>query len=329
MRKPSVLFLIQHPDLPSSRVRVLNLLPTLAAHGLEVEVQSYPSGLVNKARQFRHLRQWDAVVVQKKLPSPGESLLLRIASKRLLYDMDDAVYLHHESAGSRNHFSRWIKCNTIASMSHLIIAGNQTLADAVRRYNQNICIVPSAVPTSDMPQHDYTSRAKSCTIGWVGGAINLPHLALLRPVLNRLHQKHDITLHIISSESIDMGSVPTTFIPWSLETQAAHIARFDIGVMPLPPSAHAAGKCGYKALQYMAASVPPVVTDTLCNRQIIAHHTDGFVADTWETFEQYLETLITQPELRRKMGIAARQKVESNYSLEVVGQQLAQILQNL
>lgn len=326
MHEPKILFLIQHPDLPSSRVRVLDLVPTLREQRLDITVETYPSGLRNKIHCFRKLRNWDAVVLQKKLSSPIESLFLRLCSRRLLYDFDDAVYRHHETAGKRNHFSRALKFKTIARLAHQIIAGNETLAQAVRPYNRHVSIIPSAVPIAGIPQHDYSSTAQSCVIGWVGGAINLSQLQLLQPVLANLHQRHDLEFRVLCSESIDMHPVPTTFIPWDLATQAKEIAQFDIGVMPLPEGEHANGKCGFKALQYMAAAVPPVVSDTPVNRQIIAHEREGFVANNWQAFEQYLETLITQPALRRQLGHAARKKVETSYSLPVVGQKLADIL---
>ncbi len=329
MRKPNVLFLIQHPDLPSSRVRVLDLLPALEANGIQPQVEPYPSGMARKARLVRSLSTWDAVVVQKKLPSPAESRLLRMASKRLVYDLDDAVYQHHESVQGRSNFSRQRKFEAIARQAHLVLAGNQTLADAVRPYNDNIAIIPSAVPVLHIPQHDHTQPHTRCIIGWVGGCINLTQLALLRPVLADLHARHKIELRILSSEPIDMSPTPTTFIPWSLEKQTQEIAHFDIGVMPLPPSAHASAKCGYKALQYMAACVPPVVSDTPCNRKIVDHAHEGFVAESWRTFAQHLETLIQNPALRHQFGHAARRKVVAHYSIETVGQQVAAALHHL
>ncbi len=326
MPNPAIRFLIQHPELPSSRVRVLDLISILREHNLDISVETYPVGLPNKIRCFRALRQYDAVVVQKKLPSPGESFLLRKACKQLVYDFDDAVYLHHENQQTRNHFSRRIKFRCITAQAHLVIAGNATLAEAARPQNHNVAILPSAVPVTNIPQRDHATPNPRCVIGWVGGAINLCHLQRLQPILARLHRKHDFELRILCSEPIDMDPVPITFVPWSLAQQHAEIARFDIGVMPLPTGEHANAKCGYKALQYMAAAVPPIVTDTPTNRNIVAHQTEGFVASTDPAFEQYLETLITNPQLRRKMGQAARQKAKTHYSREVIAQQLAQLV---
>ncbi len=123
-----------------------------------------------------------------------------------------------------------------------------------------------------------------------------------------------------------MDGVDVKFIPWRLDTQEAEIARFDIGIMPLPKTKWAEGKCGYKALQYMAQAVPPVVSDVGINSEIVEHGKEGFVARDLEDFYKYLKLLIENKELRRQMGLSARQKVERYYSVKVVSEMLADVL---
>lgn len=321
------LFLIQHPDLPSSRVRVLNLLPELQAAGIQTDVQKYPSGLREKLRLLARLHQWPVVVLQKKTPTPFESALLQRCCNKLVYDFDDAVYCPHESTGKQTSRSRSIKFRGIASRADVVLAGNHELARHVAPSSrQRVVILPSAVEVRNIPVHEPTRTTGLPVIGWVGGTINLPHLALLRPALETLYRKHPFALHIVSGEPIDMGSTPTTFIPWSLNTQEQAIAAFDVGIMPLPPGPHAAGKCGYKALQYMAAGVPPIATDTETNRHIISHNHNGLLAASLDDFLPALTTLLTHPDLRQTWGAAARTRVQEAFSVESIGRQLANIL---
>ncbi|MCK5748972.1 MAG: glycosyltransferase, partial [Oricola sp.] len=162
--------------------------------------------------------------------------------------------------------------------------------------------------------------------GWVGGRVNLCQLERLGPVLQRLAKKHDIELRVLSNESVEIPGVRVTHVPWALDIQEQEVAAFDIGVMPLPPSKHAEGKCAYKALQYMAAAVPVVASDVGINKEVVIPEQAGFIARTLEDFEPALETLITDPELRKKLGQEGRALAVQSYSVEIVGARLANIL---
>lgn len=109
---------------------------------------------------------------------------------------------------------------------------------------------------------------------------------------------------------ISIPGVDIQFIPWKLEAQERGIAFFDIGIMPLPDNKWTEGKCGYKALQYMAAAVPPVCSDVGINKEIIEDGKEGFVVSSHADFYKALCDLITNKGLRKEMGYNARVKAE-------------------
>jgi len=102
-----------------------------------------------------------------------------------------------------------------------------------------------------------------------------------------------------------------------------------LGLMPLPNNKHSEGKCGYKALQYMAAAVPPVVSDVGINRDIVENGKEGFVVASVDGFYEAIKTLIDNKDLRREMGWNARKKAVKLFSVEVAGKKLADVLKTL
>jgi glycosyltransferase involved in cell wall biosynthesis len=320
------LFLIQDEKMPSSRVRVLNLLPELEKAGINAHVKTYPRKIADKLGLVGKCRRFDIVFLQKKLPSPLDVILMRMFSRRFVFDFDDAIYYRHDAEESLDSSTRHQKFNFLMKRLDLVIAGNKVLSDYAGQCNKNIVIVPSAVETRNIPVKDYSVASEKNIIGWVGGGVNLHHLKGLSSLFQRLSREYPIELRIISNKTVDIPGVDVKFIPWKLESQEREIALFDIGVMPLPLNRHSEGKCGYKAVQYMAAAVPPVVSDVGVNRDIVAHGREGLVAKTNDEFYEALKHLMEDRSLRQEMGINARRKVEKLFSVEVVGRQLAETL---
>jgi len=324
-----ILFLVRKKELPSSRVRVLNLIPELARAGINSEVILYPRSLFKKLSLILKLRQYDIVFIQKKLPSPADLFMLKTGARKLAYDFDDAVYCSIDAEEEKIRSSRAEKFKKMIYAADLVIAGNGLLAEQALPYNGNVTVVPSGVRSDGVPVKKHKVPSGKTVIGWVGTSANLSYLQMLVPALRRLAAEVPVELKVLSSEPPRMPGVPLAFVPWSLEGQEEEIATFDIGVMPLPATDHAAGKCGYKALQYMAAQVPPVVSDVGVNSEIVEHGQEGLVAKNIDGFYAALKYLIENPEDRRMMGSRARQKVERLYSIQVVGGQLAKALLEL
>ena len=90
----------------------------------------------------------------------------------------------------------------------------------------------------------------------------------------------------------------------------------DIGIMPLPDEPWARGKCGMKAVQYMGAGLPAVVSPIGVNREIVTPGLDGEHAAGPDDWVAALERLLRDASLRRRMGAAAHDTVSLRYSAE-------------
>ena len=55
--------------------------------------------------------------------------------------------------------------------------------------------------------------------------------------------------------------------------------------MPMPDKVWAHGKCGFKALQYMALGIPAVVSNVGVNVDIVDHEVNGCLCETKEDWK--------------------------------------------
>jgi glycosyltransferase involved in cell wall biosynthesis len=133
----------------------------------------------------------------------------------------------------------------------------------------------------------------------------------------------------ISAVGAGRAAKPHQFLdilPWSEETEAASIQAMDIGIMPLTDTPWARGKCGYKLIQYMACGLPVIASPVGVNTEIVEHGVNGFLATTDADWREALVMLLRDPDLRNRMGAAGRRKVEEQYSLQVWGPRVADML---
>ena len=324
-----LLLVYQDATLPSTRVRALNLVSELQSAGITLDAVQYPKGLARKLALISSMRGYGAVLIQKKLPHPLESALIRRACRRLLYDFDDAVYIRDDSHERFESRSRMAKFASIVSRADVVIAGNSILAEAASKISRgSVVVIPSAVPAKGVPVKNYdTPPAEKVVLGWVGTKGNLHHLSMLAGPLVRLAAERKMALHVVSNAPYELSTVDIVNIPWRLEAQESEIAHFDIGLMPLPDNQWTRGKCAYKALQCMAAAVPVVCSDVGANREIVGD--GGIVAGGVRELYEALKRLVDDPALRRTMGMAGRQRVEDGYSIEAVGRRLASVIRDV
>ena len=123
-----------------------------------------------------------------------------------------------------------------------------------------------------------------------------------------------------------MPGVEVECRPWRSETEVQDLSEIDVGIMPLADTRWERGKCGLKALQYMALGIPPVVSPVGVNAEIVSHGENGLVARSDAEWEEAFDRLLTDTNMRRRLGARARETVERSYSAAVHAPRVAQIL---
>lgn len=334
---------------PSSRYRVYQFLPWLEQAGIEcavhpllgesywrlLEMRSrvgrvlatmiYVAGrFLLRARQLLTMGRADLVLIEGQLfpylPAVVERTLARLGY-RLVVEFDDAIYL------TRFHRK---KMPQLLRVSTATIVGNPTLADYARRYASAVHVVPTVVDTARFVPHRSSGvngsdrETRTPTIVWIGLPYNFSYLEVLIPALQAVQREFRAVFRVISSRPPDLPGVDVEFVPWEWRTEVPRLQECQIGVMPLPETEWARGKCGLKLLQYMAVALPAVASAVGVNREIIASGENGLLAATPDEWTGHLAALCRDARYRERLGTAGRRTVEERYALHRWGPRVAQ-----
>ncbi|HVZ23082.1 MAG TPA: glycosyltransferase, partial [Vicinamibacterales bacterium] len=167
-------------------------------------------------------------------------------------------------------------------------------------------------------------------IGWIGTPTTAPYLKSLEPVFERLASRHPFEVRVSGSGApLTFAGVTTTNERWSLEREVELFNTCDVGVYPLNDDEWEKGKCGFKAIQFMACGVPVVAAAVGVNREIIQDGVNGFLASTERDWAQKIGRLLGDAELRQRLGAAGRRTIEEKYSLAVNAPRLAALLRDV
>lgn len=266
---------------------------------------------------------FDAVFVNiwvTPLGFPFFEHLLFFFNKKVIYDIDDMIFLSNDHAASR-----WIekvkgkkKPIVLMKKAQYVIVCTPRLEEIALQLNKYKRVVDiSSTFNTDrfIPVSSY-QRSEVTTIGWTGTHSTLPLLDLLQPVLEKVSKLRNIKLSVIADKEYNMEGVNTEFKKWQESTEVADLHRFEIGVYPIQKNEWSLGKSSLKALTYMSIAIPVVATAYGTNFRVIEDKVSGLLADDEEQWIDYLIQLIDDIELRKKLGLAGRRRVEELFSVK-------------
>ncbi len=317
---PNVMLLGYDPNQPSFRHRMLCLVGALEATGWQVRPERFPKGRYGlRSWQRRQFFRWAHVVVLHQIKLSGiEARLVAALSRRRVFDLDDAIYVRKpRRLGEAPDESVWRRRKFAATCRSVdvVAAGNEVLAGVARPAAREVVILPTSIEVSCYEAATPGEDA-AATIVWIGSPENLIYLEMIRPALARLAARYPaLKVRVICSAFPDWPEIRVERVPWSQATEAASLAAAHIGVMPLSDDAWARGKCAFKLLQYMAASLPCVASPVGANTEAVIDGFNGFHAASLEEWERNLERLIMSAQLRAQFGANGRLHVAERYAL--------------
>lgn len=250
----------------------------------------------------------------------------------LVVDYDDAVFHRydlHRSAYVRRLLGR--KLDKLMASAALVTAGNNYLADrAIAAGSRRVEIVPTVVDLTVYTQRPAPLSEVAPTIGWIGSPSTWAEY--MEPMVPFLQQAARLAGARIVAIGAGSAAAALSFIdnlPWTEDSEVACIHAIDVGVMPLTETPWSRGKCGYKLIQYMACGIPVIASPVGVNLEIVRHGVNGFLASSQAEWAEALRVLLHDPGLRARMGQEGRRTVERNYSLQVWGPRVSQLLRRV
>jgi glycosyltransferase involved in cell wall biosynthesis len=338
----------------STRQRLLQYLPALAAAGIEVqhdvllgddyvrnlaEGGGYSQAAIGRAYARRLGRllasRPDMIWVYAELFPflPGALERLAFASRRpVILDMDDAFFHNYD-----RHPNRLVRTMLSDKLDPLFAGaaactlGNQYLARHVGRVNSRTMILPTVVDGDVYRPVTAPAVDHRPTIGWIGSPSTHRYLMPMLPLLRELAAAHGARILVVGAGDKvrpDNADPLLEFRSWSEQGEVADLQSMTIGIMPLPDEEWAYGKSGYKLIQYMACGLPVVASPVGVNSEIVEDDRTGYLATGSAEWRQALTRLLVDPTLRRRMGSAGRTRFEQLYSLAVHAPRLVRLFQD-
>lgn len=279
-------------------------------------------------------RSCDLIYLYRELLPIGPPILERLMERTgipIVYDFDDAIFL--PAASEANRRFRWLKqprkTKTICQLSRHVIVGNAYLREYVRPYTPRVSVIPTTIDTERYAPKARVEIRGTPVIGWSGSLTTVEHLRSVELALKMLRGRHAFHLRVIGSAGVTLDGVDVESRGWNAASEIDDLTSFDVGVMPLPDDAWTRGKCGLKALQYMALGVPTVASPVGVNTEIIQDGVNGFLASTPGEWVEKLLRLLVDEGLRERFAREGRKTVERWYSSNVQGPRVLRMFEHI
>ncbi|MCR4315303.1 MAG: glycosyltransferase [Planctomycetes bacterium] len=307
-----LLFIASSPEKPSTRYRLTYYAPLFEQKGAQTKVLYFYEPWRNLIDE---IRASDVTMISRKLLTWLKLRSVRKAAKTLVYDFDDAIWVKDRARiAPRKSFVRYSRFSRLCRAADLVIAGSNSLFDAVpENSRQKSIIVPSTADFADYRRRceGIASPAEKLVLGWIGTPSTMRYLIDVLPAIEAAARKVPLALKVICSEFPAPREFEQINVPWSSRVEAEELAGIDVGISPLDArdkfNVWTSGKCALKAVQYAACAKPAIAQNQGAHPHIIEHESSGFLVDT---MEDWMNAIVRAYELKKSNALA---KLGENY----------------
>lgn len=252
--------------------------------------------------------------------------LLRAAHPNIILDFDDdiaPIIDYKKSFFQKIMLDRPLAFNESFKFYNSFIVGSNYLKELVIKRCSTVLIsqihvIPTCVDYNKYEKKQYLSNpiAQTIKFGWIGGNHNLYLLDPVIDALNKISNKFNFELIIISGVNHYnfKSNFPITYFKYDLNTEINDLYKIDIGLMPLENDDISKGKCGFKLIQYMGLGIPGIASAITVNTEIVQDGINGWLVYSIEDWENVLQKALNNLNSLAVMGVNARNTIENNYS---------------
>lgn len=251
----------------------------------------------------------------RRLPGYGKSLLeYYLKGKKVFWDFDDNIIYDGEiTAGESEILQKNSKCISVT---------NNILKESLdQRYHSKVFLLSTTDNSFLNWDMEYATSIRLKTfhnkirLVWVGTKNNLKYLEKILPQLDECAKECKKTLNktlelvIVSNMSIESCTRHITMInlSWSRERALRELVNAHIGVMPLVEDIYTKGKGGFKAIQYLGAGLPSLISNVGYNSEVITPSC-GFLINKSEQWKDAILLLASQDKVWKEYSCEARKR---------------------
>src|ERR1700754_3323091 len=298
------------------------------------KLQLVTRNLARRLSTINRARKYDLVYILREAALLGPPIFERLLYQQrvpFVFDFDDAIFVSYRSPsnGYLSYLKFASKTKTIYRLASHVMVGNIDLSAYAGAVDDNVTVVPTTIDTVKYRVPPPKTTDGPPVIGWTGSFSTVQHLDTLRGALKQLAETEQFRLRVIGTPTYELSSVDVEAMQWRAATELEDLHAIDVGVMPLPDDNWSKGKCGLKALQFMALGIPTICSPVGVNTDIIQDNENGFLAMSESEWVDKLTRLLRDAELRRRLGDAGRVTVEQRYSAAIQAPRVYEIFKSV
>jgi glycosyltransferase involved in cell wall biosynthesis len=320
-----ILILTKGIHASSSRERALVYGGLLSSDKVNYHHIGLSKRPLNYLKAIIKASSYDVIFLQRKLVPRFFFKILRIFSKKIIYDFDDAIFLNSDGGISNHKFKKfsYICCN-----SDLIFAGNEFLKKQAEKFNKKTFLLPTCLDISK-----YNLKAEKdkhfFDLVWIGSKSTSKYLIEIIPFLEKANEQlKDLRLINISDIKLESDLIKIKNVTWTEPGQYREIKSAKVGLAPLDNSNWSKGKCAFKLLQYASAGLPIVSSNFGYNSTLIKEYESGMLVNKGSDWVNNIAKLRSDMAIRKKYAKNAL-NMSKNFDININYKKMKKIIKDV